>query len=204
MTGTHYYSFSYSLPSDLPSTVKEAHGEIRYSITLIFDRPFKLGLKYPFDFTVVRPLNLNGFLKIPVKQEVTKNYFWMTCGRKPIVMTADLPRSGFLVGDKVTISINLHNSTRIKIQKLEVNLIKFGEYRSQRPRKSTKLVEHCEYMEIVEIPNDGSNPPEISMTIPQCTPSSEIDQVGIIKISYKIQIKAKVSPRKIKASSSIL
>jgi hypothetical protein len=59
-------------------------------------------------------------------------------------------------------------------------------------------------MEIIEILNDESNPPEISMTIPQCTSSSEIDQVGIIKISYKIQMKAKVSPRKIKASSSIL
>jgi hypothetical protein len=190
----HTFSFTCTLPSELPSTVKETHGEIQYLITLVFDRPFQLDLRYSFGFMVMRSLDLNEVpeLQLPVQQEVVKNYRSI-CRSKPIVLTAVLPMSGFLAGDNTMISINLNNPTRIKIPHIEVNLVKMIEYRSLRPTKKTKLENICVHQEIVEeTVKNGLTSHEMEFPIPQCVASSEIDPDRIIKISYKIQVKAKV------------
>lgn len=150
LPGSYSFSFTFALNRILPSSVRETFGKVEYFVTVIFERQFKFDLKFPFEFTVTRPLDLNLFpnLEISVEQEIIENFCYMICGQKSVIFTASLSKSGFVPGDNFKVLVNLDNQTNIKIQHVLVSLVKYIEYRSQRPHQKTRHEEFCEHQEV--------------------------------------------------------
>lgn len=59
LAGNYNYNFSCFLPPQLPTTLEDPIGKIRYFVKLLVDRPFKSDDKFVAMFTVLSPLDLN-------------------------------------------------------------------------------------------------------------------------------------------------
>lgn len=57
--GVYNYNFSTYLPPELPTTLENNVGKIRYYVKVLVDRPLKFDDKFVVMFTVLRPLDLN-------------------------------------------------------------------------------------------------------------------------------------------------
>lgn len=58
--GVYNYNFSCYLPPELPTTLENSIGKIRYYVKVLVDRPLKFDDKFLVMFTVFRPLDLNS------------------------------------------------------------------------------------------------------------------------------------------------
>lgn len=65
--GTYEFTFQSHLPLGLPTSIEGAHGHIRYSASVVLDRPMWPDQKFEEDFTVIKPYNLNQQLDLRVK-----------------------------------------------------------------------------------------------------------------------------------------
>lgn len=68
--GTHDFSFTCTLPDELPSTFAGTHGYIKYSAQVVLRIPFWPDKKFEKKFTVFKIVNLNDYpsLRVNVKQ----------------------------------------------------------------------------------------------------------------------------------------
>jgi hypothetical protein len=133
---------------------------------------------------------------IPIQQEVIKTFCCLFCETKPVIVTANLPASGFIPGENTRVSIKLDNPTNVTIECVEVSLIKNVIYRSQCPHENSKKEEYCRHKVSTGEPlKDSSATYEILFTIPQTVPSSRISHNRLINIFYEIHVKAVVSIR---------
>lgn len=57
--GVYNFFFTCFLPQQLPTTLENPIGKIRYFVKVLVDRPFKTEDKFIAMFTVLRPLDLN-------------------------------------------------------------------------------------------------------------------------------------------------
>ena len=57
--GNHKYSFSYTLPQNLPSSFESTYGHIRYTIKATIDRPWKFDHEAVKAFTILSLVDLN-------------------------------------------------------------------------------------------------------------------------------------------------
>jgi Arrestin (or S-antigen), N-terminal domain len=58
--GTSRFPFSYTLPTDVPSTFAGEHGKVRYKVSATIDKPWAFNDDTYNCFTVVGILNLNA------------------------------------------------------------------------------------------------------------------------------------------------
>lgn len=58
-SGTHDYSFSCTLPRDLPSSFLGSHGHIKYNAIVVLRIPLWPDEKFEEKFDVLRPFDLN-------------------------------------------------------------------------------------------------------------------------------------------------
>lgn len=57
--GFHKYSFTFSLPSNIPCSFEHEHGHIRYTMKAVIDRPWRFNHECKIAFTVVLSYDLN-------------------------------------------------------------------------------------------------------------------------------------------------
>lgn len=65
--GQQVYPFTCVLPPTLPSSFEGVHGFVRYTVKVIFDRPWKFDQEVKVAFTVLSPLDLNQNAELTVK-----------------------------------------------------------------------------------------------------------------------------------------
>ena len=117
---------------------QEIFGSIKYSVTATMIKSGRHGLLGNIgrfargDKTVAAIFNVQNLITInrpeltrPVSKEVQKKTCCLLCTSVPIVVTAEIPRSGFCIGrDNIPVSITIENDRRRTIRGITVQLKK--------------------------------------------------------------------------------
>lgn len=59
--GTYHYTFEFTLPSDVPSSIKGKYGYIKHNVRVVLDVPLWVNKEFKEQFTLMKALNLNNF-----------------------------------------------------------------------------------------------------------------------------------------------
>lgn len=192
--GLHKFNFSCVLPYNLPTSFESKYGYIRYQIRIELERPWKLDLKYSFGFTVIKDYNLNydsPALRTPLKAETTKNFF-LGLSSKSMYISTEIPTRGFVAGQSVPITITTNNESNVDIKEIKVSLKKIIQYTSQTPsHKTRERVESTSELRHSGVQRKSKENIVAHLTFPPVPPTS-IMFCSIIKVSYAIQVVAKV------------
>jgi hypothetical protein len=124
-SGTHRYEFTCQLPASLPASIKTKYGHIFYTLEAFLDIPWNHDKKFKLKFTVVRDDNLNSQpeLKLPCKLKASKQFFdcfLFKCN--PLLMTVNLPATGFRPGEKIHVKIYYVNNSSVKVRRTVILL----------------------------------------------------------------------------------
>jgi len=105
---------------------KKASGSIKYKVEVHVVSNWKPNLRFQSPFTILSPTDLNEFsqvINVPLIHEVVK-HFSFDFSTKELYMSASIPRRGYAPGDKIFVTINVHNLTRTRIRHVRVSLNK--------------------------------------------------------------------------------
>lgn len=192
--GLHKFNFSCQLPPQLPTSFESKYGHIRYQVKVEMERPWKFDIKYCFAFTVLKVLDLNyesPALRSPLKNEVTKNFFF-GLGSKTLFVSAEILSSGYVAGQFVTISVKINNESNVDVEEIKFSLKKFIHYNSQSPRRKTReRVEMAAETRHAGVPGKSKGNIEAQLVIP-AVPPTNIAFCSVIQVSYEIHVQAKV------------
>ena len=115
--GKYNWPFSFTVPPTAPSSFEGTVGNIRYSLR----GKIATGL-LKFDHNVELPIPVLQLVKItdphllqPVRQEVQKTVCCLCCASGPIVLTAALPKTGFVVGESFQLNVSLQNGSNRRV-----------------------------------------------------------------------------------------
>ncbi|XP_062557660.1 arrestin domain-containing protein 17-like [Armigeres subalbatus] len=135
MAGTYTYPFTCQIPTNAPASMESSYGHIRYQVTLSFERPWKYDIVYQQDIVVRGNSDLNQnaeALSKPTKAEaMTSFYFGLT---EPLIVTATTPRSGYVPGDIIEVTIHVNNQSSVDVKFIAVKLQRVDTFISQVPR----------------------------------------------------------------------
>lgn len=191
--GRHTYNFKFQVPLEAPSSVNESNGSIHYKVRVYFENPWKSDLEFKSDFVVIHPIDFNFDppAKIPVQQEEIKQYCCLFCVSDPVVLTATIPQSGYVVGEKIPIKITINNPSNVKISQVELKLKKHIRYKSQQKKTKSEEVELCKMCHGSTFSRDKREY-NIKMEVPFAVPTIDNPLVTVFNIHYELTIKAKV------------
>lgn len=128
--GAHRYEFALQLPPMLPASFEAAHGHIRYEVESVLDIPWGFDKKFKLQFTVVGndDLNFDPQLKLPCQGEKFRRFCCLFCKSNPLVMTVNLPFTGFVPGQNVPFTINYNNKSDVTVDKTRISLNRIIRY----------------------------------------------------------------------------
>nr|CAD7571481.1 unnamed protein product [Timema californicum] len=123
--GDHSFLFTFSIPSNLPSSFEGAFGYIRYTIKASLDRPWKFNQDTKVAFTVLAYRDLNNYpqLKTPLILGNTKTICCWCCQSAPMAITARVPFTGIVPGQDVPLIVELDNPTNVDITSVQCYLM---------------------------------------------------------------------------------
>jgi hypothetical protein len=146
--GLHTYNFVCQLQNAIPYSVEGKYGWIRYKVDVNLDIPWALDLIAEKPFTVLRQEDLNIFpeLRLPCQFEEIKIFCCLFCKSEPLIMKVRLPRTGFALGEKIPVNIELINKSSTDIAATTLTLKRIDVFNSEIPFEKTKTTKE----EIVE------------------------------------------------------
>jgi hypothetical protein len=195
--GIHTYEFSCAVPESAPTSVEEACGKIRYSTKVILERPWKFDISFKNTFTVIKELDLNlenPPLNIPIAMEESKSFWFTTAMNNSFNMRASVPMTGFVSGQIIrNIKVEINNQTSIEILYLKISLRKYVSYKSKFPwKKSHNEMRTIHAMKLANCQKNEFKQYNEIFRIPVTSPTNW-NTNEVIRISYEMQFKAKVS-----------
>lgn len=101
-----------------------SYGYVRYSVKASYKLPLAVELTETEVFHVMPNLNLKNFASLaePVKNTEVKSFGNFLCKSGPVQVTMILPKTGFLLGETIPITIEVDNESNIHIKKVTVKL----------------------------------------------------------------------------------
>ena len=134
--GQYNWPFSFIVPPTAPSSFEGTVGNIRYSLV----GKIATGL-LKFDHNVELRIPVQQLVKItdprllqPVRQEVQKTVCCLCCASGPIVLTAALPKTGFVVGESFQLHVSLQNGSNRRVT-MNANITQRVVYYAQGHRR---------------------------------------------------------------------
>ncbi|CAG2057359.1 unnamed protein product [Timema podura] len=123
--GDHSFLFTFSIPSNLPSSFEGSFGYIRYTIKATLDRPWKFNQDTKVALTVLayRDLNMYPQLRTPLILGNTKTICCWCCQSAPMAITARVPFTGVVPGQDVPLIVELDNPTSVDITSVQCYLM---------------------------------------------------------------------------------
>lgn len=193
--GFSSFNFSCLIPELAPTSFESKHGHVRYSVTLVVDRPGKPDITNELPFTVLKQLDLNHeplAIRSPSKIDITKR-MWFGFSEKSLQMTLLQKVSAYTPGSSIDLTVEINNQTELDIKRITVSLKKIITYISQRPRERSKEI-HENQSEVRGGPLKKleSGKFDLVLAVPAVKPTN-VNYCKVIKLSYVIQAKAYIS-----------
>lgn len=190
--GHHTFSFSFPLPSTIPSTFKSFYGEIVYQVKVEMDRSLKFNYTFNFPFTVITHLDLNYEsveLKRPLKGETSKKFF-LGFGSNALSITAEIPFCGFVAGQILSVGVKIVNDTSVKVKQVLVELYRLCHFKCDfiSTKNDSQLLVKGEYKGIEAKASDQLT---FSLQIPAVEPTN-VRYCKYIFTNYELVVTAKV------------
>jgi hypothetical protein len=145
--GIHTYNFVCQLPPSIPYSVEGLHGHIRYKVDANLDIPWAFDLHDEKPFTVTRIDDLKPFPEhaLPVDMEETKVFCCWWCKSDPLIIKVRLPRSGFGIGEKIPINVEIINQSSKDVLETTFALKRVDRFNATSPEKRQELKETVVY-----------------------------------------------------------
>lgn len=130
-SGIHRYAFSCPLSPLLPQSLDGKFGNISYTCEAMLDVPWNFNEQFKTDFTVVRhdDLNESPDLKIPIKSEEDHTFCCFCFESDPVFMTVTIPRSGYVPGQNIPVTVEYVNKSSYEIEDTRIYLKRNIEFR---------------------------------------------------------------------------
>lgn len=137
--GCYTYEYNYNLPANIPSSVRCLKGNIQYKVEVNVVIPWSLNLRAEKLFQVVRFEDLNLFPKLrsPYEVEEAKTFCCCCCKSGSMILKVWIPRTGYAMGENITITIELNNKSSRKVVYTSVELENVVIYTSTSPQEDT-------------------------------------------------------------------
>lgn len=192
-TGIHTYNFVCQLPLPIPYSVEGQHGYVRYKVDLNLDIPWAFDLTAERPFTVVRYEDLNFFpeLRLPCEFEEIKTFCCWCCKSDPLLLKVRLPRTGFGLGEKIPISVEMVNKSSTEVTHTTFTLKRVETFNSQSPSEKTRVIKE----EVAETRSRGAKGGETVMLeefleIPQVLMISNHRYCKVFQVTYELKFTA--------------
>lgn len=191
--GGYSYGFACPLPESIPASYNSNNGHIRYTVTATVERPWKPSKVHTIDIGIIRKLDLNHELLLPIKAEHTKNLgCWPCLPSGSLSLAVQIPTNGFVSGQVIPVLIRVNSRRRVKIRKVTTVLIQKTTFnaRSPKPRQRLEsLVVSRNESPGITLP-DGGVLAEDNLQVPWVQPTSCCSK--IIKISYELKVSLEI------------
>lgn len=192
-TGRHEFPFTLSIPESCPPTYEKKGSSnskawIHYVVKGRIANKSLLKVDHTVEkqITIRRQVRLDHTTAEPVTKENEATDGWFCCVSGPVVLMVELPYSGFVVGDRIPLSINLENgsSRNLRVEACLVNKVQYKAGASRLNESHTVLKEYSNHF-------SGRSTvtwtPE-TLTVPDVPVTMETPG-GMISSSYEVQVK---------------
>jgi Arrestin (or S-antigen), C-terminal domain len=145
---------------------------------------------------VIRPVDLNNenpCLRLPNQRKFVKRFCCWPCRSAPLMLTAQIPMSGYAPGQTINIAGELNNKSSVTVHAIHFALKKTVTYISDTP--STK--EKIDVLEIITVATtdritSGCTVFNVPLLIPAVAPTN-LTQSKVIHQTYELIVEARVS-----------
>ncbi|XP_055610917.1 arrestin domain-containing protein 2-like [Uranotaenia lowii] len=187
--GGYTYGFACPLPETIPASFEGTDGHIRYSLTATLERPWKPSKSHNYPFQVLRHLDLNEELLLPIKATHSKALgCWPCLPSGNLTMSVQLISNGFVPGQLIPALIQVDSRRNIKIRKITTVLIRKTTYsaRSPKPRQRVESVVIGKHVSPGITLPEGGVLAEDNLQVPLVPPTS--CYAKLLQTSYELKV----------------
>eukprot|EP01028_Stygiella_incarcerata_P006297 TRINITY_DN257_c0_g1_i14.p1 TRINITY_DN257_c0_g1~~TRINITY_DN257_c0_g1_i14.p1 ORF type:complete len:544 (-),score=124.33 TRINITY_DN257_c0_g1_i14:2822-4453(-) len=190
--GEMEFEFSFVLPPNAPPSVAGFdHFHINYSLHAIMDIPWAHDVVSSIPINVHPAVDLPRLLSTPVRGEKSKTFFGG--GSHPASFQATIPKTVWVPGESVPITIQIQNPTKKRIRGVRVLLHSTfliragGQFLRIKKKYGMRIV-----TDISVEPNATMAPMTFSYPIPDTSPPFSV-KTNLVDVSYAIKLSLEVS-----------
>lgn len=187
--GEHFYNFKFELPKDLPPSVAGLYGHTTYLVFVKINLAGQQKQSKEASFTIIGHLDLNNVLgaKAPFLINISEGVglvCWLCVGLVRAAISVN--RHGFVIGEIVPFSIQVHNNSCRRLLSIKVQLIQYLKYHASQPHENVKMEERViTDTDFKGIRAKSSRTIDASFYVPLVPPTNSD---SAIEISYKFSL----------------
>ncbi|BFY98273.1 hypothetical protein BsWGS_01313 [Bradybaena similaris] len=187
--GQYTYPFQFHVPAICPTSFEGQYGYIRYWVKVTIERPWKKNVSVKKTFTVISPvdLNLEPSAAQPTQNTREKHICCLCCVSGPITAMLRLNQKGYVPGETLTISADISNSSRRKVDSSSVELLMTTTFHTaHKSRSVTQQVARLHHGSLASGKSDkweGDN-----FCLPSLPPSY-LSGCSIMEIKYTLELR---------------
>lgn len=195
--GEYFYPFEFELPNNIAYSVEGKYGEIYYGIKIVLDIPHDIDKEVRLPLTVIRYEDLNTvpLLKYPKRDEISKTFCWFCCcccfRNSPLVLSASIPYSGYIPGQKIPISIEMNNPSHVSVRATKISLKAVHTFSFEYPATCKQVEKYrLDYKIIAGVKSGKFIKIDDHLRVPEMLNPSNDVQCKVFQITYVVKIAA--------------
>lgn len=193
--GEYVYPFEYELPNNIPYSVEGKYGEIYYGIKVVLFTPHAIDKEVRLPLTVIRyeDLNTMPLLKYPKSDEVAKTFCSLCCcfRNSPLILSASIPFSGMVPGQKIPIAIEMNNQSHVDVKATKISLKAVHTFSFEYPSTCKQVEKYrLDYKIIKGVESGKYVKIDDHLKVPEMLNPSNDGQCKVFQITYVVKITA--------------
>ncbi|CAG5116543.1 unnamed protein product [Candidula unifasciata] len=187
--GQYTYPFQFHVPAICPTSFEGQYGYVRYWVKVTIERPWKKDISAKKIFTVISPLDLSlePNAAQPAYNTREKHICCMCCMSGPITATLRLSQKGYVPGETVTVSAEVNNSSRRKVDSISVELLMTTTFHT--PHKSRSVTQQVARLHHGSLASGKSDKWEGDNFSVPSLPPSYLSGCSIMEIKYTLELR---------------
>lgn len=192
--GRHTYPFEYTLPEKLLGTMQGTLGNTKYDLVTTVTGTSNHTSTTPFKISPNLDLNASESARNRFSLERSKT-IGMFCCSGDLNVTVSLPKRGYTTKEPIKFKIDIDNNTHARVYAVEFEIKKSVKYLATTPRHDNK----CDNSTLMKrkfatviTQYSGYHSLNFDVPFPPTDPST-LDNSQVIKVSYEVEVTAKIS-----------